>query len=115
MGTVGGKLGCAAAFLIAAVVSMPLLFGLAWSGAHCEPVPQCRRANELHFGAMLTGVAMLAGITGFIIRWAVNALAAQRDDEGASAGFLIAATVTALIVVGLVIVASFALLERMAA
>ena len=115
MGTVGGKLGCAAAFLIAAVVSFPLLFALAWSGAHCEPAPQCQRAIELHFGAMLAGVATLAGISGFLVRWAVNAIAAQRDDEGASAGFVIAATVTALIVAGLVIVASFAVLDRISA
>ena len=114
MGTVGGRLGCATAILIAAVVSFPLLIALAWSGAHCEPVPQCRTAIELHFGAWLAGVATLAGISGFVVRWAVNKLAARRSDEGASAGFVMAATVTALIVVGLVIAVSFAILDHTA-
>ncbi len=112
MGTVGGKLGCAAAFLVAIVVSFPLLFALAWSGAHCEPVPQCQRASEQHFGAMLAGVAAVAGMTGLLLRSVINSLAAHRDDEGTSAGFAIAATLAALVVAGLVILVAFAVLDR---
>jgi hypothetical protein len=115
MRTIGGRLGCAAVFLIVIVVSLPLLFGLAWSGAHCEPVPKCQRGSELYFAALLAGVAALAGIAGFLIRLAVNALAVRREDEGTSAGFLIAAAVVTLIVVGLAIGVAFAFLDRMSA
>ncbi len=112
MGTVGGKLGCAAAALITTVLSLPLLFGLAWSGAHCEPVPQCQQDSELYFGTMLAGVAAVAGITGFLVRWAINAVAGLRDDNGTSAAFVTAAAVAAVVIAGLMIIVAFAVLDR---
>jgi F0F1-type ATP synthase membrane subunit c/vacuolar-type H+-ATPase subunit K len=103
MGTLGGKLGCAVAVLIVAVASVPLLFAWAWSGAHCDPVPRCRREIEQQLGAMLVCLAALAGLAGYLFRSAVNGLAAKRDDKGASTGFVIAAITSALLVVVLVI------------
>ena len=94
------------------VVSFPFLFALAWSGAHCDPVPQCQRANELHFGAMLAGVVALAGLTGFLTTRSLGALASRRDDEGASAGFFGRAIVGTLVVAALVIVAAYAIFDR---
>ena len=114
MGTLGGKLGCVASFLIAAVLSFPLLFAVAWIGAHCEPIPQCQRATEQHFGLVIASVLALAGIAGFLIRRVVNHLAAQRGDEGTSTGFVIATTVAVLLLIGLLIMVGFAAIERIA-
>jgi len=106
------KLGCAAAFLVWLVVSFPFLLALAWSGAHCDPVPQCQRANEWHFGLILAGVAVVAGLTGFIVTRALNAIASRRENGGASAGFFALAVVATLIAATIVIVASYATLDR---
>jgi uncharacterized membrane protein YidH (DUF202 family) len=115
MKTVGRMVGCTAAILIIAVASSPLLFGLAWSGAHCDPAPQCQHASEEHFGAMLAGVAGLAAITGGVIGWIVNVVAARRDDEGTSLSFVVTAAVAALLFAALVIVAAFQALDLMTA
>jgi hypothetical protein len=109
------KLGCASAFLVWLVVSFPFLFALAWSGAHCDPVPQCQRANELRFGLILAGVAVLAGLTGFVVAWALSSLASRRQDEGASAGFFALAILTALATAAIVIVAAYAVFDRVTA
>lgn len=102
------KLGCAAAFLVWLVVSFPFFFALAWSGAHCEPIPQCQRVNEWHFGLILAGVVVVAGLTGFIVAWAVNSIASRREDGGASAGFFALAAIATLLVAAIVIVAAYA-------
>ena len=112
MGRVGGKLGCLAALVVAAILTFPLLFLLAWSGAHCDPVPQCQRDGELLFAAMMAGVLALAGITGFLVRGAVNALAAMRSDEGSGAVFLLAATAGTLLVAWMVASGAVEILDR---
>ena len=109
------KLGCVAAFSVWLVVSFPFLFALAWSGAHCDPLPQCQRANEWHFGLILLGVAALAGLTGFVVARVLNSIASRRDDEGASAGFFALAIIATLIAAALVIVASFAVFDSVLA
>jgi hypothetical protein len=106
------KLGCVAAVLVWLVVSFPFLFALAWSGAHCDPVPQCQRANEGHFGIILVGVAALAGLTGFIVARALSASAARREDEGASTGFFAVAIVATLGAAALVITVTYAVVDR---
>ncbi|MGE5564319.1 MAG: hypothetical protein ACM3ZV_13580 [Bacillota bacterium] len=106
------KLGCVAAFFVWLIVSFPFLFALAWSGAHCDPIPQCQRANERHFGLVLLGVAVVAGLTGFIVARVLNAIASRRDDEGASAGFFGLAIIGTLITAVLVIMATYAIFDR---
>ena len=104
------KLGCATAFLVWLAVSFPFLFALAWSGAHCDPVPECQRANELYFGGILLGVVALAGMTGFGVAWSLKSVASRREDQGASAGFLTGAIVATLIAATIVIVVAYATL-----
>ena len=108
------KLGCAAAFLVWLVVSFPFLFALAWSGAHCVPVPQCQRASEWHFEIILAAVAALAGVTGLIVARALSFIALRREDDGASAGFFAVAIVATLGAAVSVIIAAYALLDRIA-
>jgi len=93
---IGGAVGCLTAALIGIVIMFPLFFALAWSGAHCDPVPQCQRANELHFGALIAGGFAVAAGAGFGVRYFVNKLASQREDEGTSPTFIIASTGTAI-------------------
>jgi hypothetical protein len=95
--------------------AFPFLFALAWSGAHCDPVPQCQRANEWHFGLILAGLAVLAGLTGFVVAWALNFIASRREDEGASPGFFALAIVATLAIAAMVIVAAYALFDRVMA
>jgi hypothetical protein len=109
------KLGCLSAILVWIVVSFPVLFALAWSGAHCDPVPQCQRANEWHLSLVLAGVVAIAGLTGFVVAQALNSIASRREDEGASAGFFSLAIVATLIVAAMVIVTAYALFDRVMA
>jgi nitrate reductase gamma subunit len=112
MGTIGGKLGCAASFLIAFVLSFPLLFAISLVGAHCEPIPQCRRATEQHFGLVIAGVLAFAGIMGLLIRRVVNHLAGKRSDDGTSSGFVIATTLAVLLFSGLLMLVASAVIEQ---
>ena len=105
MKTFGGKLGCFTAFLITAAFAFPLLFGLAWSGSHCEPVPQCQRENEQYFGTSFAILLALAAVTGVSVTWIVNRLAARRDDEGTSATF-VSVTIAAVLLGSLALIAA---------
>ena len=105
------KLGCLASLAIWLAVGFPFLFGLAWSGAHCEPVPQCQRASEWHFGLILLGLAVVAGVTGVVIARALSSIASRRDDERASVGFVLVAFFGTLVTAATVIATTYALLD----
>jgi hypothetical protein len=106
------KLGCVSAVLVWVALGFPFVFALAWSGAHCDPVPQCQRANEWHFGLILATLAALAGLTAFAVARGLSRLALRREDEGASAGFFTLAIFLALTGTAIVIVAAYAVLDR---
>jgi len=97
MKSLGGLLGCLATFLVIAVFTLPLLFGLFWSGAHCEPVPHCQRESEAFVGGAFAALLGLAALAGFAIRFVINRLAAQRDDQGTSTGFVLGAAVAVML------------------
>ena len=68
----GARLGCATAILLAVLAGFPFLFALAWSGAHCEPAPQCQRAAEAHFWPLI-GTAIVGALgVGALVGLAVN-------------------------------------------
>lgn len=71
-GTKGGLCGCLAAIVFAAVLAFPLLFVWAWSGSHCEPVPQCQRFAEKMLLIELAAVAGLAALLAFSVRTIFN-------------------------------------------
>ena len=75
--------------IVTITAGLALLFPLAWSGAHCDPVPQCQRAGELHFGALFVGAAAVGSAIAFVLSQIINRLAAQREDEGTSPTFVI--------------------------
>jgi hypothetical protein len=84
-GPQGGLLGCLAAAAFLAVASVPLLFVLAWGGAHCTPVPECQRAGER---MMLVPAAIVLGCA-LLLFLAVKALvdwSLRRSHDPALAG-----------------------------
>lgn len=58
-GSIPSLLGCLAAIPVLLALVMPVLFVWAWSGAHCEPQPECVRRSNL---VTLAGLAVVAGI-----------------------------------------------------
>ena len=82
---------------ITIVVGVPLLVPLAWSGAHCEPVPQCRRAIELYFGALFAGIVAVGSVAAFLLSQVINRLAARREDEGTSPTFVIGSLIAVVV------------------
>jgi hypothetical protein len=68
---VGTELGCLSGLALAAVASFPLFFGMAWTGAHCEPVPQCQNVGERAFVEGLAYVFVTSLVLGVAIRWLV--------------------------------------------
>lgn len=102
---IGRGFGCAAMLVIVMVPLFPLLFVLFWSGAHCEPIPECQRSSEVRVGVMLLAVVVAALLVGTLIAKTVNRLAAKRDDDGYAASFLLfagllTAAATALTLLG---------------
>ena len=91
-------LGCFVAILIVSASSFPLLFGLAWSGAHCEPVPECQRSSEIYFAGLFAGLLVVAGLIGFAFNKIVARLARTRADDGVSASFIVSTSVIAVAV-----------------
>jgi len=79
-GIVAGLLA-ALAFLL--VVSLPFLFVLAWSGAHCEPKPDCQRFAERAFLVEMAVILGLTVLTGASVRalvdWAVRRHRGERQ------------------------------------
>lgn len=61
--------------MLVATAGVAVGFVWAWTGAHCEPVPQCQSEAEwrglLHL-ALLLGVAALLG---FVVRWIARSIA----------------------------------------
>ncbi len=68
--------GILAALAFLFIVSIPFLFVLAWSGAHCEPRPDCQRFAERAALVEMTVIMGLAVLTGASVRalvdWAVR-------------------------------------------
>jgi cation transporter-like permease len=64
---------------------LPLLFMLFWAGAHCEPVPQCRRQGETLFAIAAAAAAAFAALLGFAVRALVR-WAAMRGHDPERAG-----------------------------
>jgi hypothetical protein len=83
-GTQGSLLGCFAAAVFTAVAAFPLLFVLAWTGNHCDPVPQCRRWAERAFALELAVILLLAGLLGFAVRALWRWSAVRRIDPAAA-------------------------------
>lgn len=79
-GPMGNLIGCLAALVFAAVPAFPILFAWAWAGAHCAPVPQCRRAAEARLAVELAAVAALALLLAFAVRALVNWARLRRSD-----------------------------------
>jgi hypothetical protein len=81
----GIVLGILSALAFLFFVSIPFLFVLAWSGAHCEPRPDCQRFAERAFFVELAVIAALAVLTGASVRalvdWAVRRRRADGDGR----------------------------------
>jgi hypothetical protein len=88
MSSSGKPYGCATAIIISVVPAFPLIFGLFWGGAHCEPAPQCRHINELRTGALFAGLFIYAAIIGFGVRVLMNRIAKAQDNGSYSLGFI---------------------------
>ena len=67
-GSKGGLLGCVVGLLFTLLAGFPLLFALAWGGAHCEPVPQCQREGQLAFAGQMAVVVAMATLLGLLVR-----------------------------------------------
>src|SRR5687768_7551650 len=70
--TRGTPYGCLASLLLTALLLFPLLFALAWGGAHCEPVPACQRAGERRFLLIMTIVVACSALVGLVVRRTVD-------------------------------------------
>jgi hypothetical protein len=68
----GTQIGCISAVVLTLLSLMPLLFGMLWGGAHCEPVPACQRQNEIRTVRIALGVLGGAAVFGLIVRWSIN-------------------------------------------
>ncbi len=103
IGTKGGLCGCMAAAAFGFTVAFPLLFVWAWSGAHCEPAPECLNSVNLMLLTHLAPILALAALLGFAIRALVNWWVERNgSQEGAKRPPVWA--VAAVIVVGAVFV-----------
>ena len=86
------RAGCALGFLCGAtifgLIGFPMVFGLLWGGAHCEPVPACQRAGEQRFIVEILVLLFLSILFGLAVRWAATGFGRRRrndDAEGAAA------------------------------
>ncbi|MCA1197357.1 hypothetical protein K9B35_05215 [Sphingomonas sp. R647] len=76
-------LGCIAATLLFISVGFVVLFVWAWSGAHCQPAPQCQQGAGY---SALGEVALLLGIStllGFLVRWLARAIGRGNSESPA--------------------------------
>jgi hypothetical protein len=104
-------LGCGAAFVIAPVLISAFLFVWAWSGAHCQPKPQCQRGAELNVLLEAMAVFAAAIVVGLALRSLVNWISARDADAGTSRGFIAGAVVLALAITAIAIVGGFKVME----
>lgn len=74
MWTRGTPYGCLASILLIGVFLLPLLFALAWGGAHCAPVPACQRVGERWFFLAMTVIIACSALVGFVVRSMVDRL-----------------------------------------
>jgi hypothetical protein len=114
MRSIGGQFGCLTAFLMVAAFIFPLLFGWVWSGAHCEPIPQCQQQGTTFFSAELAALAVVAAAAGFAVRCVIKRFAAGREDQGTSTAFIVRAAVAALLATCAFIAAVYLLLVGLA-
>lgn len=70
--------------LVAAGVAFGLfyfmLFAFGWSGAHCEPAPQCQRQVDRWFLIAAVGALVTSALLGLLVRSRLNA-EAMREGE----------------------------------
>ena len=79
-----GLAGCAAGVLFLCLMLLPFLFILAWSEAHCEPVPACQRRSEIRFALEAGVAAAVAAAFGLAVRALVRwGMERARDRKGA--------------------------------
>lgn len=90
-GTLYGWLGGGIVFFFGAFV---VFFAMAWGGAHCQPVPQCRRSGEIHALWSMLVVAIAAGLMGFAVRWVTGRLAARLTGRPAALRIALLTAVT---------------------
>ena len=69
---VGTELGCLSGLALAAVVTFPFFFAMAWGGAHCDPVPQCQNQNERAFIEPFAYILVASLALGLSIRSLIN-------------------------------------------
>lgn len=98
---VPGLCGCLAGAVFLVLVSVPILFVLAWSGSHCEPAPECRRSAEVEFAVVEAVAAALAVLLGFAVRALVRWWNARDPGTAGRAPLWAGATVLVLAAVAL--------------
>lgn len=83
--------------MLVASAGVTVAFVWAWTGAHCQPVPQCQSEAEwrglLHL-ALLLGIA---APLGFLVRWITRSVARACPDR-----LLLSTTISILIMLPLV-------------
>lgn len=77
--------GLLAALAFLFVVSIPFLFVWAWSGAHCEPKPECQRFAGRAVLVELAVIIALAGLMGASVRALVDWAVRRRRAGGEAA------------------------------
>lgn len=75
--TLGALFG-AAFFII--LMTVPFLFGFIWSGAHCEPTPECQREGNIAFFLLLLGLLICAGIIFVLVLLGARVIFYLRGD-----------------------------------
>lgn len=74
--------GLLAGLVFLVVVAFPFLFVWAWSGAHCEPRPDCQRFAERAILVELAVIAGLAVLTAASVRALVDWAIRRRGTGG---------------------------------
>lgn len=93
----GTALGCIAATLLVMSAGVMVAFVWAWTGAHCEPVPQCQSDSTWRGLLELALLLSLAATLGFAVRWVAKAVACSCPDR-----LLVSTTISTVVMLLLV-------------
>lgn len=63
------------------LLGFPMLFGLAWGGAHCEPVPACQHAGAQRFLVEIAVLLFFSILFGLAVRWAATGFGRRRGGD----------------------------------
>lgn len=85
----GTVFGCLSAFAVFVCAGFVLLFAVAWSGAHCEPVPNCQHENEHHFLWQALFLLMAVAGIGFAVRQVTGHMFRQMASKSLAAAIAI--------------------------